>query len=49
LKIAKHKKMVPAQHVKVVLLLMQINVRLKLRIVNLNKGIIVKYVHQDLH
>jgi len=49
LKIAKHKKMVPAQLVKVVLLLMQINVRLKLRIVNLNKGIIVKYVHQDLH
>jgi len=48
--------MVPAQLVKVVLLLvkydllkMQINVRLKLRIVNLNKGIIVKYVHQDLH
>ena len=48
--------MVPVQLVKLVLVLvkydllkMQINVQLKLRIVNLNKGIIVKYVHQNLH
>ena len=48
--------MVPVQLVKLVLLLvkydllkMQINVQLKLKIVYLNKGIIVKYVHQDLH